>query len=90
MAITLILTMFVALLNFIVNLIGLNLPSMPAAVSDIGAFLSNFIGGGFGIVNYVYSPPLTGALLAMILAIIFFEQGYKLSRFILRQLRIMK
>ena len=64
------------------------LPALPQAVTDIGTFLSNFLGGGFGIVAYIYGAPLFNAIIVMTLALIFFNQGYRLVMFILHKMKL--
>lgn len=89
MIVTALLTLLWTIIKGILSLIP-SLPPLPESVQDILNFFVNFVAGSFGFIMHIYTPVLAGALVAMTIAILFFDQGYYVVVWVLKRLRLWK
>ncbi|HRJ90769.1 MAG TPA: hypothetical protein PLU21_01005 [Candidatus Saccharibacteria bacterium] len=88
MIIILLLTVIVGVVSTVLSLLP-SLPATPEAVTDIGDFIIEFMTGMFGFIVHIYTPVLAGAIVSMILALLFFNQGYHVLMFVLKKAKIL-
>lgn len=65
-----------------------DLPQPGSEIIAIGDFIKNFIAGGFGFIVHIYTPPITAAIMALVVVLLYFKLGWYPTRWILIKLKI--